>query len=552
MKKLLPFLILCLVLFPVTANVRDSLSVAVVDSVFIDTLPDSLFLAMSNRDYEKAYRFVRELDQRESLADSTLFNCAKCIMQVKKYNECLEFCAKWEKKLSEDNYESMLTPLKAECYFYQKDYNNAEKYLSQYESILNENGCKLSGYYLGLYSTVLYKLYRYIEADRTFDQFFRESLAEEGLQIDEVYMSVNNGYMGVKLYDYAYNSFFMGDEIKGMKLLYLSSLCGYKWASQDYSHLNKCATILMDVKRDIKNNVINQFVKYVDIYDFRYNYDPNSSANVAEDFWNCLLKENESYLQLQDKMTQEPKRKMLQKALYTLAKSKADIQYFLQEKCRPYRVGEIETSLVNQLVGGNKKALADFRIYPADNSNAFATPYGHIYLTSGIVLKYHFNNSLLIGICAHEMTHCLCQHSLVNLWKQYEKERRNRIIGGIAAGIYATTMAVSAGYGGSRGNYDRVFNDSLNLFTVISDASYYFQFKYSRLQEIESDLVAYRFCEALGIGGYAYIMALQLLDDNDMYMKADKSSNHPTLSYRISFLKWLYDREHRKKEIILN
>lgn len=58
MKKLLPFLILCLVLFPVTANVRDSLSVAVVDSVFIDTLPDSLFLAMSNRDYEKAYRFV--------------------------------------------------------------------------------------------------------------------------------------------------------------------------------------------------------------------------------------------------------------------------------------------------------------------------------------------------------------------------------------------------------------------------------------------------------------------------------------------------------------
>ena len=87
--------------------------------------------------------------------------------------------------------------------------------------------------------------------------------------------------------------------------------------------------------------------------------------------------------------------------------------------------------------------------------------------------------------------------------------------------------------------------NSCNLYTAISASAFYFQFKYSRAQEIESDLMAYRFCEAVGIGGYAYIMALQLLGENDLYMKADKTADHPTLSHRVAFLKWLYNSEHK-------
>ena len=123
----------------------------------------------------------------------------------------------------------------------------------------------------------------------------------------------------------------------------------------------------------------------------------------------------------------------------------------------------------------------------------------------------------------------------------------------IAAGLYAATMTASAIYGANNGvSYNSSFYNNMavtatNLYRTIYGTALYFQFKYAREQEIESDLIAYRFCEAIGIGGYAYIMALQLLDENDLYMRVDKTDNHPTLGYRIAFLKYIYSMEHSNR-----
>lgn len=537
MKSLPIYIIACVILLPIRIFAQD-LSSAKIRDIFVDKLPDSLSLAMRNKDYEKAYKFALALDQRDSLSYSTLFQCADCMKQLGKYDECLMFCDKWDKKIPENNDGSIFTPLKAECYFYQQDYNLADKYLSQYKANLQEYELELSPYYLGLYSTTLHKLNRYTEAEVAYDLYFNEYLAEQDLLMSEVHMSEHKAYLGLMLYDYAYNSFFMGNESKGMNLLYLSSQCGHQRAIQDYSHLSKCATVMMDM--NLITNHTYQFENYLDSYDFKYSHTPNT--NISADFWRCLLKENIAYLELQDEMSRDPKCKMLQQALNVVASNKAKMYYYLNTKCQPYQVSDIETDLINQLIGVNTHVLTELRIYPAADANAFATPYGHIYLTTGIVLKYHLNNNLLLGICAHEITHFLCQHAVVNLWKQYEKEQRRRIVGGIAAGLYAVAAIAGAG---SRANYSGIVNNSLDLFTVISDSAYYFQFKYSRSQEIESDLIAYRFCEAIGIGGYAYIMALQLLGENDLYMKANRTAEHPTLSHRIAFLKWLYNREHQ-------
>ena len=55
------------------------------------------------------------------------------------------------------------------------------------------------------------------------------------------------------------------------------------------------------------------------------------------------------------------------------------------------------------------------------------TPYGDIYLTSSLVERCLGSTQLLIGICAHEMTHYICKHSLIELWQTYKKEKSNRI-----------------------------------------------------------------------------------------------------------------------------
>ena len=48
----------------------------------------------------------------------------------------------------------------------------------------------------------------------------------------------------------------------------------------------------------------------------------------------------------------------------------------------------------------------------------------------------------------------------------------------------------------------------------------------------------------MGIGGYVYIMALQLLGDEKGTMVSAKDSDHPTNAYRIGLLKYLYAQEH--------
>ncbi len=129
-------------------------------------------------------------------------------------------------------------------------------------------------------------------------------------------------------------------------------------------------------------------------------------------------------------------------------------------------------------------------------------------------------------------------------------EKRNQVWGEIAAGLNTAANAAVAFYGASNGvSYEQDYWDDVNkinngLMYGFKKDAYYYKFKYERRQELESDIVAYRFCEAIGIGGYAYIMALQLLDGEGMYMKVEKTADHPSNAFRIGLLKHLWNKEH--------
>ncbi len=548
------FLTLLLLALPHDLFAQDATCTDAVDrdSSLTLSLPQRLKSALSVGDYEKAYGYVLELEGADSLSKATLRNCADCFIYVEKYDECLAFCERWEHRYPLRGLDSLFVPMRGECYYYLGKYARAVDYLARYREQVEAKGKTLSVYYNGIYSVSLYESYRYEEADSVFADYFYDYLKRAGLDITQVFLSDNKDLLGQKLYLYAYNSFFMGEENKGMNLLYLSSKCGYDKATDDYNHLLNCETVLMEL--DLSRRTRNQFIEYLEKYDIddvaRVFPVP---TNAAVDFWQQLMCRDASYVELQAELGKKRKRKMLQKALDEL-QSGQNALFLSLKRCAPFKPGEIESGLVRSLTGGSGIGILDFRIYPASDPNAFATPYGHIYLTSGLVLKYNFNNHLLLGVCAHEMTHFLCQHSLLNLWKQYEKERKRKIWGGIAAGLYAATMTATTMYGAANGvEYDQSYYDNIGLtstrlYDAITSEAYYFQFKYSREQEIQSDLMAYRFCEAIGLGGYAYIMALQLLDENDLYMKSAKTDDHPTMAYRIAFLKYVYQRDRQAQQ----
>lgn len=397
---------------------------------------------------------------------------------------------------------------------------------------------------LGNKASLMYHKHNYMAADTLFGEYLHHIISSEDIIIDDICRLGNKDSIGERLYDYALNSFFLGQETKGIELLMLSRKCGNLPATIAYDRFSECAYMNTDEKlnlqteRRIKHDIAEHDIRFDEI-------------NSSSDFWNKLVSTNNVYQEYQWELSRNKISKPLRTAISDITYTESSMNKRLDD-CTPFVTGDLEDSLSIYL-NNPIRQIRELRIYPSTSINAFATPYGDIYMTSSLVDRCFSSEQLLLGICAHEMTHYICQHSLMELWQTYRKERNNRIWGGIVAGLYmagmaATTIAGSViGYSSyENNNYNNNYGKTaFQLFSSIADASHYYQFKYSRAQEIEADIAAYRFCEAIGIGGYSYIMALHLINnDTTLKMKSRKDSTHPTMAYRIALLRYLYSREH--------
>lgn len=171
------------------------------------------------------------------------------------------------------------------------------------------------------------------------------------------------------------------------------------------------------------------------------------------------------------------------------------------------------------------------------DANAFSTPDGRIYLNTGLFVE-GMTYQHILGICAHEFAHFLLQHAKVHCYNYYKKERNYKI----AAAVTAATNALANGYAAANGaktDWDDVHTTTFQLFEAAEITSNKFKYKYSREQEIEADIIAFRLLEYLGIGGQTYIEALSLIESPSEYFANDDNSTHPLISFRIGLLEYM-------------
>lgn len=334
------------------------------------------------------------------------------------------------------------------------------------------------------------------------------------------------------LYAYAYNYFLQGNEKSGLKLLSAAAESGYVPACEDYRILSECRTI--------GHNILSKKSYDYEFEQIRKRYQPFATLNVSRpsEFWEQVASCDRNLTEIRQLLKTEHIPKTLYRALGSIKGAESGMEEYLRE-CHPHEAGRLEDNLTMSLFESHGK-IKELRVYPANVENAFATPYGQIYLTDALVRLYHGHKFLLLGVCAHEATHFCCQHSLVAQWNQEKKVQKNTVLAGIAIGLNAV-LQIASGISGSSADFSSL-NDS--IIDICSMDAFYFQYRYGREQEIEADMVAYRFCEAIGLGGYAYIMALQLLGNGTGYMKASRTSDHPTNNYRVALLKYIYQKEH--------
>lgn len=284
-----------------------------------------------------------------------------------------------------------------------------------------------------------------------------------------------------------------------------------------------------------------EFEKLIKKYDVKqYLYGVGERNPI--DYWNVVWRNNKGlmdYLEAVDKSksTATNARKAVYDALLLSENSYKSLPVLPERKW-----GIVSDTVLSKL--GVRGVASDVKlsIIHSDINEAFVVPNGHIYMSDVLFLTDSLSLNHIIGIAAHEVAHFLLQHVQLEAYAMERKKQKNNIVAGVvsAVNVAATAYAQTNG-AATEETWESVNSLTQSLFeNAENDARNRYRFKYSREQEIEADIIAFRFLEFMGIGGDFYIDALKYISRGRTEpLKADRSSTHPTTRFRIELLQHL-------------
>lgn len=289
----------------------------------------------------------------------------------------------------------------------------------------------------------------------------------------------------------------------------------------------------------------NQYDKLIKKYDVINNI-KTAERNDISDFWNILSNTNK------DKQSFENKRnsKLAKESLKEIAIAIYNSQPYYDNLQRYSLDDDMNKMFWETICGSNlSERVSEFCIISDNEPNAFSTPNGGIYITDKLVDLLTCKDEL-VGILAHEMAHFQLQHALVETYKTKKIERNNKVAAVISSAAVAVTEVYSqvtlAEADISSSNSNDVSGTINNLFCDAKRSTQKFHYKYSKNQEIEADIIAFRFLEWTGLNKDSYINALKLIKaKNPMYEIDDTMSDHPSIDFRIGLLEYLSTKSKR-------
>lgn len=283
-----------------------------------------------------------------------------------------------------------------------------------------------------------------------------------------------------------------------------------------------------------------KFEKLIEKYDVAKFLDYNDKNKTGAEFWNAVWENNESFNKYVQALNK--KGKLISASISDVAEARIPTELMINELIIQDELQFVVDSVIELMELKKIHNKISTKVYYANYPNAFAVPDGRIFITDSLLCHKDFNFDInyIVGVFAHEFTHFLLQHAFQRTYAIRKKHRTNEIITGVVAAAEIASNAYAQANGAvDNDSWNRVNADIENLSKVAyEDAFGRFSYKYSREQEIEADIIAYRFLEWIGVGGEYYIGVLRALGtEDDIYYS--KESEHPTTEFRIKLLEYL-------------
>lgn len=260
------------------------------------------------------------------------------------------------------------------------------------------------------------------------------------------------------------------------------------------------------------------------------------------DYWDHIITNDKRVIQYNEAV--EKNDKALGEALMALA--------YAEDHIIPDNTVTGDKTVLSKLIEDlGIRNLADkkpIKIIKDDEINASMDYTGQMRINSGCFDKLSYQE--LLAVCAHEMAHYTCVHVLSRVWKTAKKQKRNRMWADIGTSLAVGVMAATSVYGGYNGQDVSHFNDIISnadilynsAYSYSDDATIRYRYRYNREEEVEADIIAYRFMEQMGYGGENVLSLLKKLKSLYGDEPAGKYDDHPSISSRIMVITALANR----------
>lgn len=283
-----------------------------------------------------------------------------------------------------------------------------------------------------------------------------------------------------------------------------------------------------------------KYEKYIRKYDV-VQYLPERCDSNPSTFWRTIVNNNPVLKENIGKMT-NPKGSM-KEAMDKV--QRINSENALRDQSLPKMdLGPLNEMLNAELLdAGEDDPVMTFCVLDKEEWNAGCTPDGHVYINYGLVKKLGKSDEMLFGVLAHEITHFMLKHTLMHIYRTLKREKTNNVVAGVAVlGMGVGSMA-AAGSGYYDPNMSQRYQDVLDGAKESTNMFYY---RYGRDEELEADIVAYRFLEWIGIDPSNYIKALGLIDLDNLTGAGKKDSDHPSTAFRVELLRQLIPAGYKR------
>ena len=187
-------------------------------------------------------------------------------------------------------------------------------------------------------------------------------------------------------------------------------------------------------------------------------------------------------------------------------------------------------------ISDGRPGILNIKIIKDFTPNAFILPNGSMFVTTGLLSTINSEDEL-IGVLAHEISHFVLDHSVININKAIQRKKNSEFWAGFATFAAAATE----GYLMSKNSYYRpgalTYSTAVIAQSIANSVDERMGLKYTREQEIEADNCAVELMKFISVDPLALSSALSKIKKycilNGNFLALSGEGTHPALDLRI-------------------